>query len=54
MAAPSIAKPESIPVAQEAESQTDSLKPTSLKQRIEVWLREIFEGHEEFLGWTPD
>jgi hypothetical protein len=25
-----------------------------LRQRIESLLREIFEGHEEFLGCTPD
>jgi hypothetical protein len=26
----------------------------SLRLRIESLLREIFEGHEEFLGCTPD
>lgn len=26
----------------------------ALRQRIERLLREIFEGHEEFLGVTPD
>jgi hypothetical protein len=26
----------------------------SLRQRIEVLLRDIFEGHEEYLGVTPD
>jgi len=25
-----------------------------LRQRIESLLRQIFEGHEEFLGCTPD
>jgi hypothetical protein len=25
-----------------------------LRQRMESLLREIFEGHEEFLGCTPD
>jgi hypothetical protein len=25
-----------------------------LRQRIETLLREIFEGHEELLGYTPD
>jgi len=29
-------------------------KPVSLKQRVRDLLVEIFEGHEEFLGWTPD
>jgi hypothetical protein len=27
---------------------------TDLRQRIEALLREIFEGHEEYLGCTPD
>jgi hypothetical protein len=27
---------------------------TDLRQRIESLLREIFEGHEEFLGCTHD
>jgi hypothetical protein len=27
---------------------------TDLRQRIEMLLREIFEGHEGFLGCTPD
>jgi hypothetical protein len=26
----------------------------NLRQRIEALLRKIFEGHEEFLGVTPD
>jgi len=26
----------------------------SRRQRMEIQLHEIFEGHEEFLGWTPD
>jgi hypothetical protein len=26
----------------------------SLSQRIKVLLRDIFEGHEEYLGVTPD
>lgn len=30
------------------------LKPTNLISRIEALLQEIFEGHEEFLGVTPD
>ncbi len=24
------------------------------RPKIAMKLREIFEGHEEFLGWTPD
>jgi hypothetical protein len=26
----------------------------TLKQRLEKLLREVFEGHEEYLGVTPD
>ena len=26
----------------------------NLRQRLEVLLRKIFEGREEYLGWTPD
>jgi hypothetical protein len=26
----------------------------SLRERIKVLLRDIFEGHEEYLGVTPD
>jgi len=26
----------------------------NLRQRIQVLLRNIFEGHEEYLGMTPD
>jgi hypothetical protein len=26
----------------------------TLKQRLEQLLREVFEGHEEYLGATPD
>jgi len=29
-------------------------KPVSLKQRVRDLMIAIFEGHEEFLGWTPD
>jgi hypothetical protein len=29
-------------------------KSLSLSQRIKVLLRDIFEGHEEYLGVTPD
>jgi hypothetical protein len=28
--------------------------PVTLKQRFEKLLREVFEGHEEYLGVTPD
>ncbi len=29
-------------------------EPVGWKQRIRYRLVAIFEGHEEFLGWTPD
>jgi hypothetical protein len=29
-------------------------KPKSPKHRLQNLLFEIFEGHEDFLGWTPD
>lgn len=35
-------------------SETYEVKVVSLRERIEALLREMFDGHEEFLGWTPD
>jgi hypothetical protein len=32
----------------------ESCPPVTLKQRFENLLREVFEGHEEYLGATPD
>src|SRR5271165_1717352 len=32
----------------------DQTKPAGWKQRVRDLLIAIFEGHEEFLGWTPD
>jgi hypothetical protein len=32
----------------------ESCSPVTLKQRSERLLREVFEGHEEYLGMTPD
>jgi hypothetical protein len=34
--------------------ESRELKLIALKQRIRSMLAEIFEGHEEFLGWTPN
>jgi hypothetical protein len=34
--------------------QVCELKLLSLKQRVRYMLVEIFQRHEEFLGWTPD
>ncbi len=51
---PNIANPSLTLPAQQAASEANELKLTALRQRIEALLREVFEGHEEFLGWTPD
>lgn len=40
--------------SQESISGPSNSKPASRRQRIAVRLREIFEGHNEFLGCTPD
>jgi hypothetical protein len=32
----------------------ESSAPLTLKQRIGNLLHEVFEGHEEYLGVTPD
>jgi|HubBroStandDraft_1064217.scaffolds.fasta_scaffold00094_15 hypothetical protein len=37
-----------------AETETTEARqpqPATLKQRIKLLLHEIFEGHEEYLGW---
>jgi hypothetical protein len=35
-------------------NRADESCPVMLKQRLEKLLHEIFEGHEEYLGLTPD
>jgi hypothetical protein len=42
------------PKADQAGLQISDSTGKSLLQRIEGVLHEIFEGHEEFLGCTPD
>jgi hypothetical protein len=32
----------------------ESCASVTLKQRLEKFLREVFQGHEEYLGVTPD
>jgi|HubBroStandDraft_6_1064221.scaffolds.fasta_scaffold43400_4 hypothetical protein len=32
----------------------ESSAPVALKQRLAKLLHEVFEGHEEYLGVTPD
>lgn len=36
------------------ETATEHCVPLTLKQRFEKLLRTVFQGHEEFLGLTPD
>ena len=33
---------------------SESCAPITMKQRLGRLLREVFEGREEYLGWTPD
>ncbi|MGA8438600.1 MAG: hypothetical protein WB762_10020 [Candidatus Sulfotelmatobacter sp.] len=33
---------------------SESRTPGTLKQRLGTWLRDVFEGHEEYLGVTHD
>ena len=52
MAANAMPTPElKVNAAKEAD---ESCAPVALKQRFEKLLREVFEGHEEYLGVTPD
>jgi hypothetical protein len=32
----------------------ESCVPLTIRQRLEKLAREVFEGHEEYLGMTPD
>jgi len=36
------------------ENSEESYAPLTPKQRLEKLAREVFEGHEEYLGLTPD
>jgi hypothetical protein len=50
-----IAHPNLTSTAAESVSlEIGELRSPNLRQRIEALLRKVFEGHEEFLGWTPD
>jgi hypothetical protein len=53
MAAPSIAPQVKFPLEKKTLSVWEP-NPPDLKQRVRNLLLEIFDGHEEFLGWTPD
>jgi len=54
MAAPCIAPEVEIPVEKKPLIRVSEPKPAGPKQRVRDLLVAIFEGHEEFLGWTPD
>jgi hypothetical protein len=53
MAAPCIAPPGEEPVVKKNEHVSEP-KPVREKPTLRDSLVEILEGHEEFLGWTPD
>ncbi len=53
MAATSIAPQVEPPVVKET-TRVPEPEPASPKQPGRHLLVEIFTGHEEFLGWTPD
>ena len=46
------------PLADRARSAQQNVsserKPLSRRQRINLVLHDIFEGREEYLGWTPE
>ncbi len=57
MAATPIKAPEMTPVSEtRRQLQEDAQRSggETLKQRLKRTLSEIFEGHEEYLGVTPD
>ncbi|MGB8770071.1 MAG: hypothetical protein WCC92_10670 [Candidatus Korobacteraceae bacterium] len=53
MAATGIAPQVEVPVKKKP-VRLDEPKPIGWKQRVRDLLIEIFKGHEEFLGLTPD
>ncbi|MGA7557615.1 MAG: hypothetical protein WCF61_13520 [Terriglobales bacterium] len=53
MAAPSIA-PQVEPPVVEKTTQVSQPKAANPNEPVRDLLAEIFKGHEEFLGWTPD
>ena len=46
--------PEPETTVEEKPVRLEEPEPVGWKQRIRDRLVAIFEGHEEFLGWTPD
>ncbi len=53
MAAPSIAPLVKVPEVKRTMRACEP-QPFGPKHLIQELLFKIFEGHEEFLGWTPD
>jgi hypothetical protein len=51
--APEVETPVEPPV-EEQPVWADEPNPVGWKQRVRDLLLAIFEGHEDFLGWTPD
>jgi hypothetical protein len=51
MAAGAAPAPEKKTEAQDETATTSQPQPTGLRQRIERKLTEIFQGHDEYLGW---
>jgi len=54
MAAPPCIDPELEQPVEEQLDSSEGPKPPARKRRLRELLIAIFEGHEEFLGWTPD
>ena len=52
--ASTIIAPDVDPLVEEKREPVEEPKPVGWKQRVRELLVAIFEGHEEFLGWTPD
>jgi len=51
---PEVLEPELETPVQETRVPTELSQSSNLKQRFRNLMVTIFEGHEEFLGWTPD
>jgi hypothetical protein len=54
MAANPTVAPQAERVLEKKTLEVCDRRPLGLKQRVRDRLIEIFEGYEEFLGWTPD
>jgi hypothetical protein len=55
MAANAIPNPElNIHEVKREKTASESCAPVTPKQQFEKLLREVFEGHEEYFGATPD